>query len=163
MKRINVTHDEIKLTGIKVRTSNKAEFNSSTAKIGATIEHYSKNQIADKIADRKNPGTTICLYAEYESDMDGEYSYFIGEEVTSYDNISKGLDIYTIPAQTYVKFTTQSGAMPNVVINAWQQIWQMSGADLGGIRNYHADFEIYDARSKDPNNTIVDVYIGIKS
>ncbi|AIF81011.1 transcription activator [endosymbiont of Acanthamoeba sp. UWC8] len=163
MKRINVTHDEIKLIGIKVRTSNKAEFNPSTAKIGATIERYFINQIAGKVADRKNPGTTICLYMEYESDMDGEYSYFIGEEVTSYDNLPEGLNTHTIPSQTYVKFTTQSGVMPNVVINAWQQIWQMSASDLGGIRSYRADFEIYDTRSKDPNNTIVDIYIGIKS
>lgn len=163
MKRTNVTQDEIKLTGIKVRTSNKAEFNPSTAKIGATIEQYFKNRIADKIADRKNPGTTICLYTEYESDMNGEYSYFIGEEVTSYDNLPEGLNTHTIPSQTYVKFTTQSGVMPNVVINAWQQIWQMSRADLGGIRNYKADFEIYDTRSQDSNNTIIDIYIGIKS
>lgn len=163
MKRINVTHDEIKLTGIKVRTSNKAEFNSSTAKIGATIEYYFKKQFANKIADRKNSGTTICLYTEYESDMDGEYSYFIGEEVTSYDNVPEGLATHTIPTQTYVKFTSPPGIMPDIVINVWQQIWQMSASDLGGIRNYLADFEVYDTRNRDPNNTIVDVYIGIKS
>jgi predicted transcriptional regulator YdeE len=32
---------------------------------------------------------------------------------------------------------------------------------FGGKRAYIADFEVYDERSRDPDNTIVDIYIGI--
>jgi predicted transcriptional regulator YdeE len=52
--------------------------------------------------------------------------------------------------------------MPDVVIAAWQAIWAMNDSELGGKRRYVADFEIYDDRASDPNNTIVDIYIGIK-
>lgn len=36
----------------------------------------------------------------------------------------------------------------------------MSSESLGGARSYRADFEIYDERSIDYKNTIVDIYIG---
>ncbi|WP_232202676.1 hypothetical protein [Rickettsia montanensis] len=52
--------------------------------------------------------------------------------------------------------------MPKVVIDMWQKIWHMDAAMLGGERAYIADFEIYDARSSDPHNAIVDIYIDIK-
>lgn len=51
--------------------------------------------------------------------------------------------------------------MPNIVIDSWQEIWQMSSSELGGSRNYHTDFEIYDKRASDPLNTIIDIHIGI--
>lgn len=38
--------------------------------------------------------------------------------------------------------------------NAWE---------LGGKRAYIADFEVYDERSHDPENAIMDVYIGVKN
>ena len=53
--------------------------------------------------------------------------------------------------------------MPEVVINAWQQIWKMSAIDLGGVRAYVADFEVYDQHAMDPTNTILDIFIGVKS
>ena len=68
----------------------------------------------------------------------------------------------TIPSSTYMKFTTEPGAMPEVVINAWQDIWKMDNLDFEGKRKYIADFEIYDDRAVDPANSIVDIYIGIE-
>ncbi len=53
--------------------------------------------------------------------------------------------------------------MPKVVIDMWQKIWNMNTAMLEGERAYIADFEIYDERSSDLNNAIVDIYIGIKN
>lgn len=52
--------------------------------------------------------------------------------------------------------------MPEVVISAWQKIWAMNENDFGGKRKYVADFEIYDQRASDPNNTIIDICIGIE-
>ena len=31
---------------------------------------------------------------------------------------------------------------------------------LSGKRKYIADFEVYDERASDPNNTVIDIYIG---
>ena len=48
-------------------------------------------------------------------------------------------------------------------IAAWQAIWAMNESELNGKRRYIADFEIYDDRASDPNNTVVEIYIGIES
>jgi nucleotidyltransferase substrate binding protein (TIGR01987 family) len=44
----------------------------------------------------------------------------------------------------------------------WQNIWKMNTADLGGKRAYIADFEVYDERSQNPEQAVLDIYIGIK-
>lgn len=162
MKKELVTEPEMMLVGLMARTNNKNEMNPQTAKIGELAGRYWRQNIANQIPNRKNPGVTMAIYTEYDSNEHGDYTYFIGEAVSSFENLPKGLNKLTIPAAKYQKFTTPSGKMPEVVINAWQQIWQMSATDFGGNRAYVADFEVYDQRAIDPANMILDIYIGIK-
>lgn len=162
MQKSAVTKPTIKLIGLTTRTSNQQEQNPATAKIGALVQQYFSQGIANKILDRTTPGVTYSVYTDYESDHHGEYTYFIGEEVSSVNDIPTGLQLITIPQSQYQRFTTQAGPMPTVVIQAWQNIWQMSPQDLGGQRRYIADFEIYDERATDPNKSVVDIYIGIQ-
>jgi predicted transcriptional regulator YdeE len=163
MQQIKISLAEIKLVGLKTRTNNKNELSENEGKKFPCVYKYFHEAIAAKIQNRKKPGTTFCVYTDYESDHFGEYTYFIGEEVDSFDNLPLGLDKCVIQPQTYIKFTTESGAMPSVVKNAWQAIWQLSDAKLGGKRRYHADFEIYDERASDPThqNIVLDIYVGI--
>jgi predicted transcriptional regulator YdeE len=163
MKKELAKKPEIKMIGLTARTNNKNEMNPQIAKIGTLAGRYWGQNIAQLIPDRKNPGVTLAVYHDYKSDEHGDYSYFIGEEVASFTEIPEGLESLTIPAATYQKFTTNAGTMPNVVINAWQKIWQMTAVDFGGPRAYLADFEWYDQRAMDPANTSLDVYVGIKS
>ena len=164
MQKATVTLTELKLVGITTRTNNSQIFEKdpSTNKIAATGQKYFHNGLAEKIKDRKNPGTTFCVYTNYESDVNGDYTYFIGEEVTSFEEIDKEFETLTIPVQNYEKFTNQAGPMPTVCIDMWQNIWKMNASELGGERAYIADFEVYDERSVDHNNVTLDIYIGIK-
>lgn len=162
MKKELVNKSEIKLVGLTARTNNKNEMNPQTAKIGALMGRYFSQQIANQIPNRKHPGVTLSVYTNYDSDEHGDYTYFVGEEVSSFDNLPAELQKITIPASRYQKFTTEAGVLPQVVINAWQQIWKMSAADFGGPRAYKADFEVYDQRAHDPANTSLDIYVGIK-
>jgi predicted transcriptional regulator YdeE len=152
------------LVGITTRTNNAHLFesNPATNKIAATVQKYFQNALAEKIQARKNPGTTFCVYTNYESDFTGDYTYFIGEEVISFETIDEGFEILTIPSQDYIKFTNQPGPMPSVCVDMWQNIWNMNSSDLGGQRAYIADFEVYDERSIDHNNVTLDIYIGVK-
>jgi predicted transcriptional regulator YdeE len=161
MKKELINKPEIKLVGLAVRTNNKNERNPNTSKIGGLAGQFWNQNIVSKIAHRKNPGITLSVYTEYDSDEHGDYTYFIGEEVSSFENMSSELQKLTIPAAKYQKFTTPIGKMPEVVINAWQQIWKMSASDFEGDRVYIADFEVY-PRALDPANMSVDIYIGIK-
>jgi predicted transcriptional regulator YdeE len=147
--------------GIATRTNNQAESSPQTGQIGPMFMRYDSEKVSGRIPDRSHPGVTYCVYTNYESDLRGEYTYFIGEEVSSFDNIPEGLTAITVPAQRYVKFTSDPGPMPSVVINLWIQIWQMAEKELGGKRAYKADFEVYGKRASDPNTAVLDVFIGI--
>jgi len=153
---------EIKLLGILCRTNNTAEMNISSAKIAPTIQKYFQQASGKKIPNRKNPGTTYCVYTDYESDFTGDYTYFIGEEVKFVGDSMEGFSSIIIPAQNYAKFTSKPGIMPEVCIVVWQNIWKMKSGELGGKRAYLADFEVYDKRTFDPSKTVLDIYLGVK-
>ncbi|MFN7096434.1 MAG: GyrI-like domain-containing protein [Gammaproteobacteria bacterium] len=164
MKKTSLRLDEIKLIGITVRTNNEAEFGKLTGKIFPCVQQYFQQQLFNKISNRKNPGTTYCAYTDYESDHTGDYTYFIGETVNSFENVPAELTTLTIPAQNYAKFTTNPGSMPEVLMNAWQYIWETSTTQtLGGSRRYETDFEVYDERAADQQNMVLDIFIGINT
>lgn len=153
---------EIKLLGILCRTNNTAAMNISSAKIAPTIQKYFRQAVGEEIPNRKNPGTTYCVYTDYESDFTGDYTYFIGEEVKVGGDSMEGFSSIIIPAQNYAKFTSKPGIMPEVCIDMWQNIWKMKSGELGGKRAYLADFEVYDKRALDPSKTVLDIYVGVK-
>lgn len=165
MKKTTTQLPDMTLVGITVRTNNKAEaaFDSENAKIFPCIQRYFGQQLAEKIPHRKNPGTTFCVYTEYESDHTGDYTYFVGEEVSQSNGDLEGFETHIIPSQNYTKFTTGPAPMPNVIRDAWFKIWEMSPDALGGKRRYHSDFEIYDQRAADHQNIVMDIYIGLES
>jgi len=163
MKKTIIRLDEIKLVGITARTNNELEANPESAKIGMMMQKYFSKKVSTQIQHKKNLGNIYSCYTDYQSDFTGDYTYFIGEEVTSFENIiDPDLRTLTISGQDYVKFTSEPGPMPEVVINMWKEIWKMKDSDLGGTRSYIADFEIYDERSLNPQNAVLDIYIGIK-
>lgn len=162
MQKTLIQNIEIKLVGIKIRTNNMNEMNPATAKIGATMSHYFEQSLAEKISGRKNPHTTYSVYTEYTDGVSGDYSYFLGEEVSDFTTLPEGFSQLIIPAQDYAKFTCGPGICPAVCIDAWQNIWQMTASDLGGERAFKADFEVYDERARDPLNMVLDIYIGIE-
>lgn len=159
----NITQlPEIKLVGINVRTSNALEMNPATAQIGATMQRFFMDSMQAKILNRKKPGRVFAVYTDYESNEHGPYTYFLGEEVTIFDKLDDGFKTLVISPQNYMKFTSNQGVMPKVVIDMWQDIWKMTESDFGGQRAYLADFEIYDERSHDSSKAVVDIYIGTK-
>lgn len=163
MKRTEVKLDSLSLIGLITRTNNKNEMNPEKSKIAKLAGYYWNNQIANEFKDRTHSGVTYSVYTEYENDEKGEYTYFIGERVNALDKQDQSkFKPLVIPAGKYQKFTTESGKIPEMVIASWQKIWRMSEKDLGGKRNYIADFEVYDQRANDVNHAVVDIYIGIK-
>jgi predicted transcriptional regulator YdeE len=162
VKQTQTSLKEMKLIGITARTNNANEINPTLAKISPTVQKYFFGGLPSQIPNRLKPQTTYCAFTDYESDTTGDYTYFIGEEVSSFEDVPEGFQTLTIPPQAYAKFTTEAGPMPDVVIGAWQKIWQMTPQDLGGSRGFRTDFEIYDERAADPQNVTFDLYIGIK-
>lgn len=164
MQQEQITRPEIKLVGICVRTNNKQEADKINGKIFPCIKRYFHEGFAEKIANRKNPNTTFCAYTDYESDQTGDYTYFIGEEVITFPpSLPEGFEKLVIPKQHYAKFTTGPAPMPDVIVNAWNEIWKMTPKEFGGKRAFKTDFEIYDERAADHQKIVLDLYIGIQN
>jgi predicted transcriptional regulator YdeE len=169
MEKIIVEYPGVKLVGIVTEmTNNAAEAGSCDGKIFPVVKQYFHGGMAEKIAHRKKPGTTYCAFTAYdplytnENNYKGDYSYFIGEEVLSFDDVPEGFVTLTIPAQAYVKFTNGPGAMPNVLMDVWKRIWGSTQEELGGKRTYKVDFEMYDERANDHQNIVLDVFVGVE-
>jgi predicted transcriptional regulator YdeE len=156
----NIQLPEIMLIGITARTNNQSEMDPAQSTIGSLVQEYFQDGLFNQIPERINQGVTYSVYTDYESDHTGDYTYFIGEAVSSIDALPEGFTAITIPDQSYQKFTSESGPMPDVCLNLWQDIW--SNQELAARRAYQADFEIYDQRAMDPNHTVLDIYIGVK-
>lgn len=161
MQQTWIERPEIKLIGISVRTTNAKEADSLNGNIFPIIRRYFHEAVFNTIPNRTKPGTTFCAYSDYENGVDGEYTYYIGEEVESFDGLPAGLNQLTIPAQRYAKFTTKPAPMPEVIRDAWYKVWVMSDEQMGGKRNFATDFEIYDERAADHQNIVLDLCIGI--
>lgn len=163
MEKQKVELTEIKIAGISCRTNNANEMNQDLAQIGKTVQEYFKVINKEGIKSSKNTGVTYCVYTDYATDYTGDYTFVIGQEVSSFEEIPSHFAQVIICAQEYTKFTTESGVMPNVCVDAWKRIWQMSDDELEGRRSYKTDLEIYDLRAADSANTILDIYIGVSS
>lgn len=87
---------KIKLVGITVHTSNAQERDPDKAQIGEAVIFFSSD-MQMLIHERKNPNRVFAVYINYESDKDGEYTFFIGLEVNEFAKIDHPLEAITIP------------------------------------------------------------------
>lgn len=140
-----------KLIGIKLDKKTTNIGGQSNIDCGSLWQKFEKENFASRISS-KISDEIYAVYFEYEGDHTQPFSYFIGCKVTDSAPASD-MDTITIPAQSYTKFIAQ-GKMPDCIANSWKDIW-----DSKIDRAYQYDFEIYDERSKDWNNAIVDIFV----
>lgn len=140
MQKEIITQPRFLVMGITVRTNNMNEMDPETAKIAPLVGQYFAKDLASQIPNRINPGVTIDGFTEYASDEFDDYTYFIGEIVSSAEKVPEGFKVFEVPAGKYVKFTTPEGKVPFVIFEAWQKIWAMTPQDLGGKRTYRIDY-----------------------
>lgn len=136
--------------GLPLKTSNQ----ECSVAMPAHKERFFKENILAKIPHKKN-GQILALYTEYEGDYTQPYTWILGCEVDSLDNIPEGLVGKVIPASKYAVFKTQ-GSFPQGLIQVWQSIWANPLQ-----RSYTSDFEVYPASFDPVNNPAVSVYIAI--
>lgn len=146
------------LTGVAVRTSNLRE-SSPEAQISSLWERYFASGLQQK-PGLQNPTVLYALYTDYESDVNGEYTLLLGHE-TERAVSGWGENSATVPEAAYIKFTSKRGPVQRVVIELWQEIWAFfQNAELE--RTYSGDFERYDVRDFNPEDTVVDIFVAVK-
>ena len=116
--------------------------------IGKLWKDFYSNNVYNAILDKAST-TTIGLYDEYESDVNGAYDITVCAQVNKVEEIPKGCVVKHIPAGKYAKFYVH-GHVQKAVMQFWQQLWKM---DLK--RSYKADFEEYMNLSEEEADIII--------
>ena len=149
------------IIGIEARTSNALEMKGEGV-IAKQWQRFFQEGVQQKIANRAD-ANIYAVYTDYASDRNGEFSFVIGVSVNPGATVPLGMVLKKIPAGDYALITSEKGPVGKVVVAAWQQEWALEDkAQLSGARAYKADFEVYDSRATDPQNSQVDLYVGLK-
>ena len=151
---------QFSVIGIEVRTNNTKEA-SPEGSIPKLWDKF-KDGIFEKIPN-KDGHDIIVVYSNYQSDKNGDYDYLIGARSNKPTLVPPGMVAKQVRGGTYTIVTTPAGPVSKVVPATWQTIWKLEDeGQLGGIRAYNTDFEVYDERSRDPQNSQVEIHIGLK-
>ncbi|WP_201596499.1 GyrI-like domain-containing protein [Psychrobacter vallis] len=157
--------EAIACSGISVRTTNNAEINQETAKLGRLWQKFYQNH-ADKLPEGED---IYGVYHNYESeDLVGAFDVVAGwktdseQESSDNDNKANAANVVTvnIPAGKYLVFS-EEGRMPYTIMNAWEKAWTyFNDRSCEHVRTFNVDFEHYIGGNLEYGQ--VDVYIGIE-
>lgn len=145
--------------GFKTRTTNAAEGQPATAKIGALWGQFFATMGEGKIKVAPHDSSIYGVYSQYESDANGAFDVTAAVAILSqsHDEVVNDQQVsFTIAGGDYLVFRTK-GAMPDAVIQAWQHIWAYFAAPREDFaRCFVSDFEQYIGADE------VAVHIGVK-
>lgn len=151
MNQIIEHHKEKFFIGLELRTNNE----ECSLAMPIHKNRFFKENTLSKIPNKIN-GNILALYTDYEGDYTKPYSWILGCEVSSLEQVPEGLVGKVIPESKYAIFTTQ-GEFPQGLIAAWQDIWKSNLP-----RSYTSDFEVYRSDFDPQGNPEVKVYIAIE-
>lgn len=155
-----VQQKEFTVIGIAARTSNAREMTADGI-IGKQWGRLTQEGLLEKIPNKADL-SIVAVYTDYASDHNGEYTFLLGARVTSDADVPAGMVAKKIPAGRFAVFASEKGPGQKVVPELWMKINSLPKSATGGDRVYQADYEIYDERARDPQNLVVDVYVGIR-
>lgn len=139
--------------GIECRTSNDPD--AGTQDIPKLWGRFYNENIMSQIPNKVS-NEVLALYCDYEGDYTKPYSLVIGCQVTSLNEVPKGMVAKVLPASSYAIFNAK-GEYPKSLIETWGKIWQTSLQ-----RTYSGDFEFYGEKFTSGSPQEVDVYIAIE-
>jgi predicted transcriptional regulator YdeE len=148
--------DAVYLIGLALKYQTENANGRSAADCGKLWQEFLNGNYADRVPAKLSEDI-LAVYHDYVGDHTQPYSYFIGCKAKPGTAVPAGFDSFLIPEGTYQKFTVK-GEIPGSVGGAWQEIWKSAIP-----RAYRPDFEVYDERSKDGENAVVDIFISVKS
>ncbi len=137
--------------GLELRTNNE----ECSLAMPAHKDRFFKENIVLKIPNKAN-GDILALYTDYEGDYTKPYSWILGCEVLSLEQVPEGLVGKIIAESKYAVFST-NGEFPQGLIAAWQDIWKSNLP-----RSYTSDFEVYPSDFDPQHNPEVKVYIALE-
>lgn len=121
------------------------------------IDEQMGKQIPNRLCDGWG-SLGICMNDE---DKDGNFTYVIGDPVSSTEDVPEGFTAFEIPAATYAVFTS-TGPMPEAIQATWKSIYSQwfPASEYEEIHN-HPQYEWYDERCQN-NPPEMDICIPVR-
>jgi predicted transcriptional regulator YdeE len=151
----------IKMIGVSMKTSMNTIYKDA-AILGKEYEKI-KNQ--NLVQNKKTPWAFVAVSKNFSND-NNSWEYLMGDVVTSFDNVPKGLIAFEIPARTYAVFTIRPkfsflwgptiGLTKKYIFTEW-----LPNSKYESDSNILGDFEFHDDRSISRNPSI-DLYVTVK-
>jgi predicted transcriptional regulator YdeE len=137
-----VTLEPFSVMGISIRTKTRNEIGSDEPQIPSLWERFFKD-ILPLTPAATDPTTPLYgVYDQYESDQNGAYSVTAGTQAPSAEDVPESFSVSSIPAGEYLVFEG-TGVMPDVVVSAWQAVWNYFETTETFKRRFDTDFEKY--------------------
>ena len=149
------TKTGFQLIGLKLDKKTTNEGGQSNIDCGNLWQQFEQGHFIEEIPNKLS-NEIYAVYYAYEGDHTKPFAYFIGCKVAPDTVAPDGLEKLIIPEDQYLKVIA-AGKMPHCIANAWKKIWSSETE-----RAYNYDFEVYDERSNDWDNAIVEVFISAK-
>ena len=133
------TIEAFSVTGFQARTTNAAEQNPQTGKIGGLWQQFFGSPLFQPTAG------VVGVYSNYESDAMGAFHVTAGTPSSSLSSGAAPANTQSVQIQAgqYLVFRSK-GAMPQAVITGWMQVWDFFSTQRLDIeRSYQTDFEQY--------------------
>ena len=146
------TINDFKIIGISARTTNKDT--QAAEAIGKLWGQFFADNLSEKIPNKLS-SDIYSIYTDYKSNYTEEYTTILGISVSSLENIPEGLMGRQFEGDEFEVFTAK-GQMPKAVADTWIDIWHRD-AELQ--RKYTYDFEVYDEKSQNGDESEVKIYI----
>jgi predicted transcriptional regulator YdeE len=155
-----VTKPSMKLIGITAGPTDNQKEMQGEGVIPQLWGRFTAEQIPAKVPNQTGSGQIIAAYYNIESDDRGPYSFFIGMEVSSFDEVPEGMTSLEVPADQYLEVSTKTGSFQTIGMEAWMWIW--SSEELRKSRTFGVDIEVYGTDAQDQENARFDIYVGVK-
>ena len=143
---------EQKIIGIATRADNSAE---GMKKIGELWQKFYGEEILARIPGKLSE-EIFAVYTDYEKDYTKPYTLIIGAKVSNNVKTPQTMFEHIMPKQEYAVFAAK-GLMPKAIIGVWNEIWASNIK-----RTYSSDFEFYNEKSNQGDNSEVQIYIAIQ-
>ncbi len=148
--------NSIYLIGLPLKANESNQDDISRQDYGQLWQTFEESEFYD-IIPNKVGNEILAVYHSYDEEFEGSFLYFVGCQVIEGTEVPDGLESFEIPAGLYAKFTVH-GEIPECTASAWKTI---GAANLD--RALIVDFELYDERSADRDNAVIDIFLSIKA
>jgi predicted transcriptional regulator YdeE len=148
------------VVGFTVRTNNQAEANGQ-GKIPGLWEQAMQENSLSQVPNAEGSGFVV-VYSDYAMDGSGEYNYTLGVRVSAVPaKLPEGMTAVTVEAGKYAVVESEQGPPQEVIPAVWRRIANMTAKELGGVRAYKTDFEVYPGDA-DFNSLQMTAHVGLK-